>query len=128
MKCTPQQLGTSLHTVGWLGLSFDVGLLPSIQVAAYATLCLPSGVAFANVVCWAADSGTFHTSPGASRWAVLWFARTVSQLLSRDMVATGKHGRKKSGEELAAEVLSHFGATVRGFYTSLAKAIHTPLR
>ena len=48
--------------------------------------------------------------------------------LSRDLTASGKHGRKKSGEELAAEVLSHFGATVRGFYTSLAKAIHTPLR
>jgi hypothetical protein len=25
-------------------------------------------------------------------------------------------------------VLSHFGTTVRSFYTSLAKAIHTPLR
>jgi hypothetical protein len=42
--------------------------------------------------------------------------------------AGGRSGRKKSGEELAQEVLSHFVATAHNFYTSLAKAIHTPLR
>ncbi|CAL8470976.1 g10518 [Coccomyxa elongata] len=36
--------------------------------------------------------------------------------------------RKKSSEDLALEVLIHFTATVRGFYTSLTKSIHTPLR
>lgn len=32
--------------------------------------------------------------------------------------------KKKSGEELAREVLAHFEMTVRSFYASLAKAIH----
>ncbi len=36
--------------------------------------------------------------------------------------------RKKSSEDLALEVLIHFTATVRGFYTSLTKSIHTPVR
>lgn len=39
-----------------------------------------------------------------------------------------KNGKKKSGEDLALEVLTHFAATVRGFYSSLTKSIHTPLR
>ena len=39
--------------------------------------------------------------------------------------ASGPSGKKKkSGEELAREVLAHFEMTVRGFYASLAKAIH----
>ncbi len=37
-------------------------------------------------------------------------------------------GKRKSGDELAFEVLQHFSATVRGFYTSIAKAIHSPSR
>lgn len=32
--------------------------------------------------------------------------------------------KKKTGEELAREVLAHFEMTVRSFYSSLAKAIH----
>ena len=32
--------------------------------------------------------------------------------------------KKKSGEELAREVLAHFEVTVRSFYSSLSKAIH----
>ena len=40
--------------------------------------------------------------------------------------AAGQAGgrKKKSGEELAREVLAHFEMTVRSFYASLAKAIH----
>lgn len=37
-------------------------------------------------------------------------------------------GKRKSGEELAYEVLLHFTATVHGFYVAIAKAIHTPVR
>lgn len=37
-------------------------------------------------------------------------------------------GKRKSGEELAYEVLLHFIATVHGFYVAIAKAIHTPVR
>ena len=44
--------------------------------------------------------------------------------------ASGVHrgGRRKSGEELAGEVLAHAANALRNLYTSVAKAIHTPLR
>lgn len=48
--------------------------------------------------------------------------------LPRDASGGHKNGKKKSGEDLALEVLTHFAATVRGFYSSLTKSIHTPLR
>lgn len=47
---------------------------------------------------------------------------------SREASGGSSRMRKKSSEDLALEVLIHFTATVRGFYTSLTKSIHTPLR
>ncbi len=48
--------------------------------------------------------------------------------VSREASGGSSRMRKKSSEDLALEVLIHFTATVRGFYTSLTKSIHTPLR